>query len=88
MSTKLPLLYSVFGLAGTGGEGDPLCRSGSARPPLGSLSHLQEESEGVHRVGQGEAELPYPVQVADSPPTVRRGTRIRNKTDIYQAGLD
>ena len=25
MSTKLPLLYSVFGLAGTGGEGDPLC---------------------------------------------------------------
>ena len=24
MSTKLPLLYSVFGLAGTGGEGDPL----------------------------------------------------------------
>ena len=25
MSTKLPLLYSVFGLAVTGGEGDPLC---------------------------------------------------------------
>ena len=23
MSTKLPLLYSMFGLAGTGGEGDP-----------------------------------------------------------------
>ena len=63
-------------------------RSGSARPPLGSLSPLQEESEGVHQVGQGEAEVSYPVQVADSPPTVRKGTRIRNKTNIYQAGLD
>ena len=25
MSTKLPVLYSMFGLAGTGGEGDPSC---------------------------------------------------------------
>ena len=63
-------------------------RSGPARPSIGSLSPLQEGCEGVHRVGQGEAEVPCPVQVADSPPTVRRGTRIRNKTDIYQAGLD
>ena len=63
-------------------------RSGSARPPLGSLSLLQEESEGVPRVEQGGAENQNPVQVAQSPPTVRRGTRIRNKTDIYQAGLD
>ena len=29
MSTKLPLLYSVFGLAGTGGEEDPLCTHGT-----------------------------------------------------------
>ena len=25
ISTKLPLLYRMFGLTGTGGEGDPLC---------------------------------------------------------------
>ena len=25
MSTNLPLMYSMFGLAGPGGEGDPLC---------------------------------------------------------------
>ena len=25
MSTKLPVLYSMFGLAGTGGEGDSSC---------------------------------------------------------------
>ena len=64
-------------------------RSGLARPSLGSLSPLQEGCEGVHRVGQrAEAEVLCPVQVADSPPTVRKGTRIRHKTDIYQAGLD
>ena len=64
-------------------------RSGSARPSLGSISPFQEGCEGVHRVGQGEAEVPCPaVQVADSPPTIQRGTRIRNKTYIYQAGLD
>ena len=63
-------------------------RSGSASPPLDSFSPLQEESEGVPRVEQGGAEIQNPVQVAQSPPTVRRGTRIRNKTDIYQAGLD
>ena len=28
MSRKLPLLYSMFGLAGTGGEGDPFCIQG------------------------------------------------------------
>ena len=53
-------------------------RLGSVRPSLGSLSPLQEGCEGVHRLGPGEAEVPYPVQVADSPPMVRRGTRIRN----------
>ena len=63
-------------------------RSGSASPPLDSFSPLQEEIEGVPRVEQGGAEIQNPVQVAQSPPTVRRGTRIRNKTDIYQAGLD
>ena len=63
-------------------------RSGLGRPSLGSLSPLQEGCEGVRRVGQAEAKVPCPVQVADSPPMVRRGTRIRNKTNIYQAGLD
>ena len=51
-------------------------RSGPARPSLGSLSPLQEGFEGVHQVGQAEAEVPCPVQVADSPPTVQRGTKI------------
>ena len=35
MSTKLPLLYSMFGLAGTGGEGDPLCPLMTFVPILG-----------------------------------------------------
>ena len=55
-------------------------RSGSASPPLDSFSPLQEESEGVPRVEQGGAEIQNPVQVAQSPLMVRRGTRIRNKT--------
>ena len=63
-------------------------RSGSGCPPLGSLSPLQEGGGGVPRVGQCEAETQNPDQVAQSPPPVRRGTRVRNKTDIYQAGLD
>ena len=40
MSKKLPLLYSVFGLAGTGGEEDPLWHhsAGSVCPPWGDGS--------------------------------------------------
>ena len=36
MSTKLPLLYSMFGLAGTGGEGDSLC---PVSPMASRLTH-------------------------------------------------
>ena len=36
MSTNIPLLYSMFGLAGTGGEGDPLWREGAGLDLFGT----------------------------------------------------
>ena len=70
-------------------------RSGSGHPPLGSLPPVQECVGGVPRVEQSEAGTQKHDQVAQIPltsptefATLRRSTRVRNKTDIYQAGLD
>ena len=43
MSTKLPLLYSMFGLAGTGGERDPSCKATSWSMFFFSVNIWQEE---------------------------------------------
>ena len=89
-----PAAAAATGSPGPGGSRqlpESRDRSGFDRPPLGSSSPLQGDIEGVHRVGQAQAEVLYPDQVADSPPpppTVRRGTRVKNPTNFYQAGLD
>ena len=57
-------------------------RSGLNQPLLGSSSHVQGDP-----VGQAQADVHGPVQAAECPPpTVRRGTRIKQPTNFYQAG--
>ena len=57
-------------------------RSGLNQPLLGNSSHVQGDP-----VGQAQADVHGPVQAAESPlPTVRRGTRIKQQTNYYQAG--
>ena len=59
MSTNLPLLYSVFGLAGTGGEGDPLCWS-LAFQSLGASAGFYEDLKVAAIVSKASWSVPIP----------------------------